>query len=151
MMPSKNLADYGIYPRRSVVKQVVNTAQDAYYRQAAMPVLLPESDGLTDFPRRKANKTSEGIATGAGAGTVFGGALGWLMGMGFLAIPGIEYFIATINPLMVALVGASAGGLFGGIAGALITMGIFQHEANLYAKGSNGGGVVVPVQTDEKE
>jgi hypothetical protein len=30
-------------------------------------------------------------------------------------------------------------------------MGVFQHEANLYAKGSNGGGVVVPVQANEKE
>ena len=150
-MTSKNLADYGIYPRRAVVKKVVNASKDAGYRHAPMPVLLPEGDGLTDFPTRKANKTSEGIAIGAGAGTVFCGALGWLMGMGLLAIPGIGAFVAAINPLMVALVGASAGGVFGGIAGALITMGIFQHEANLYAEGSDGGRVVIPVQTDEKE
>ena len=150
-MTSKNLADYGIYPRRSVVKQVVPASNDTFSREAVMPVLLPESDGFKDFPTRKANNTSEGIATGAGAGTVVGGALGWLMGIGFLAIPGIGPFVATIDPIMVALVGASSGGLFGGITGALIAMGIFQYEANLYAEESEDGEVVMPVQTDEKE
>ena len=150
-MTSKNLADYGIYPRRSVVKQVVAASKDTYLRQAVMPILLPERDEFKDFPTRKENKTSEGIATGAGAGTVVGGALGWLMSIGFLAIPGVGSFIATIDPLMVALVGASSGGLFGGTAGALLAMGFFQYEANLYAQGSKSGGGVIPVHTDEKE
>ena len=150
-MTSKNLADYGIYPRRSVVKQAVSAVKDAGCGQAAISVLLPERYDLKGFPMRKARKTFKGLATGAGAGTVVGGALGWLIGFGFLSIPGIGPFIATIDAIMVVLVGASSGGLFGGIAGALLTMGIFQHEANLYAKGSKSGLVVVPVQTDEKE
>jgi hypothetical protein len=150
-MTSKNLADYGIYPRRSVVKQVAYVAKDEDCRQAAISVLLPEKYGVKGFSMRKTRKTSVGIAKGAGAGTVVGGALGWLLGVGFLAIPGVGPYIGTINPIMVVLVGASSGGLFGGIAGALLTMGIFQYEANLYAEGSKGGRVVVPVLTDEKE
>ena len=96
-MTSKNLADYGIYPRRSVVKQAVSTVKDEGSRQAAISVLRPERYQSKDFPTRKANKKFEWIATGAGAGTVVGGALGWLMGIGFLAIPGIGSFIATIT------------------------------------------------------
>ncbi len=150
-MTSKNLADYGIYPRRSVVKQAAYAVMDEGYRQAAITVVFPEKNGIKDFSMKKATKTPEGIAAGAGAGTVLGGALGWLMGIGFLTIPGIGSFIGTIDPLMVALIGASSGGLFGGIAGALLTKGIFQYEAHLHAEGSKDGGIVFPVQTDEKE
>jgi len=122
-MTSKNLADYGIYPRRSVVKRVVNELKDTGIRQADISVLLPERAWDKEFPKKKETKTSEGIATGAGAGTVVGGAFGWLMGIGFLAIPGVGPFVA-IGPIMVTLIGAGTGGLFGGIAGAVIGMGV---------------------------
>ncbi len=150
-MISKNLADYGIYPRRSVIKRAVDESKDASCRQSAISVLLTERDGIKEFAVKKEIKTSEGIATGVGAGTVVGGALGWLMGIGFLAIPGIGSLIATIDPIIVALAGASSGGLFGGIVGALITKAILQHEANIYEGGDNSRCVLIPIQTDEKE
>ncbi len=142
-MTSKNLADYGIYPRRSVVKQVVNAAKDESYRQAARSALLAERQGLKEFPTKKTTTLSEGIATGAGAGTVVGGALGWLMG--------IALFIGAIDPIMVALAGAASGCLLGGLAGASITMSILRHEANVYARRNKGGATVLPIQSDEKE
>ena len=52
---------------------------------------------------------------------VIGGALGWLAGIGALAIPGLGPFIAA-GPIM-GLLGGWVPGRFGGIAGALIGHG----------------------------
>lgn len=121
-MTSKNLADYGIYPRRSMVRRVVNEPIDAGFRQVDFS-LPAESDGTKGFILAKEAMMPEGVATGAGTGAAVGGALGWLMSIGFLAIPGVGPFIA-IGPIVVALVGAGTGSLFGGIAGALIGVGV---------------------------
>lgn len=123
-MTSKNLADYGIYPRRSVVRRVVNESIDAGFRQMDFSV-LPEKGGNEGLLFAKEARIPKGVAMGAGAGAVVGGALGWLMGIGFLAIPGVGPFIA-IGPIVVALVGAGTGGLFGGIVGALLGMGVSE-------------------------
>ena len=68
-----------------------------------------------------------GVSTGA----VLGGALGWLAGIGALAIPGIGPIIAA-GPFMGAIVGVSMGGAVGGVTGALIGMGIPEFEAKRY-------------------
>ena len=52
-----------------------------------------------------------------------GGGLGWLAGIGALAIPGLGPFIAA-GPIMAALAGAGVGGAVGGLTGALVGMGI---------------------------
>jgi len=62
---------------------------------------------------------------------VLGGALGWLVGIGALAIPGLGPFIAA-GPIMAALAGIGVGGAVGGITGALIGLGIPEHEAKRY-------------------
>ena len=54
----------------------------------------------------------------AGTGAVLGGGLGWLAGIGALAIPGLGPFIAA-GPIMAALSGAALGGTLGGLTGAL--------------------------------
>lgn len=124
IMTIKNLADYGIYPRRSIVKCAVNLSTDTSFRQADILVLRPERIWDKEFVIKNQTKPFDaiGIATGAGVGAVVGGTLGWLMGMGFLAIPGVGPFIA-IDPIIVALVGAGTGSLFGGIVGVMIGIG----------------------------
>ena len=67
-------------------------------------VLLPEGTGTKDFAHEKNTKAPEG-ATTAGTGAVVGGGLGWLLGIGALAIPGLGPFIAA-GPIMAALAGA---------------------------------------------
>jgi hypothetical protein len=88
--------------------------------------------------------------TGAGTGAVIGGALGWLMGIGLLVIPGLGPFIAA-GPIMVALAGVGAGGLVGGIAGALIGMGIPEYEANRYEGRIKKGGILLSVHADDRD
>ena len=75
--------------------------------------LFPENVGTKDFAHTKATKAPEGASTGAGTGAVVGGTLGWLAGIGALAIPGLGPFIAA-GPIMAALAGAGVGGAVGG-------------------------------------
>jgi hypothetical protein len=49
---------------------------------------------------------------------VLGGGLGWLVGIGALAIPGLGPFIAA-GPIVAAIAWAGVGGTVGGITGAL--------------------------------
>ncbi len=69
--------------------------------------------------------------TGAVAGGVLVGALGWLVGIGSLAIPGVGPLIAA-GPILAALTGAAAGGAVGGLTGGLIGLGIPEYEAKRY-------------------
>ena len=76
--------------------------------------------------------------------------MGWLMGIGALAIPGIGPFIAA-GPIMAAMAGAGVGGAVGGIAGALIGMGIPEYEAKRYEGRVKDGGILLSVHTDSSD
>lgn len=91
-------------------------------------------------------KAPEGATIGAGSGAVVGGALGWLAGIGALAIPGLGPFIAA-GPIMAALSGMAVGGSVGSISGALVGMGIPEYEAQRFQGHLKGGRVLISVHT----
>ena len=62
---------------------------------------------------------------------VVGGIVGWMAGIGALAIPGLGPLIAA-GPILAALSGAAVGGTLGGLTGALVGMGIPEYEAKQY-------------------
>ena len=103
-----------------------------------------------DFAHEKNTKAPEGTAAGASSGMLLGGALGWLAGIGALAIPGIGPFIAA-GPIVAALAGAGAGGALGGIVGALVGMGIPEYEAKRYEGRIRTGGILLSVHCDSSE
>jgi hypothetical protein len=113
-------------------------------------VLFPENEGTKDFAVEKQTKAPEGTATGATSGAVIGGGLGWLAGIGALAIPGIGPLIAA-GPIVAALAGAGAGGVVGGIAGALVGMGIPEFEAKRYEGRIKEGGILLSVHCDDSK
>jgi hypothetical protein len=76
--------------------------------------------------------------------------MGWLVGIGALAIPGLGPFIAA-GPIMAALAGAGVGGTVGGIAGALVGMGIPEYEAKRYEGRVKNGGILLSVHSDDSE
>jgi hypothetical protein len=147
---SKNIAVYGIYNTRPMVEQAVEALKNASFRNEDISVLFPQGGGTKEFAVEKETKAPEGAATGAGTGAVVGGALGWLAGIGLLAIPGLGPFIAA-GPIMAALAGVGAGGLAGGIAGALIGMGIPEYEANRYEGRIKEGGILLSVHADDSD
>ena len=113
-------------------------------------MLFPENVGTKDFAHEKSTKAPEGATTGRHAGVIVGGALGWLAGIGALAIPGLGPFIAA-GPIMAALAGAGAGGVVGGLTGALIGMGIPEYEAKRYEGRVKKGGILLSVHTDNAD
>jgi hypothetical protein len=75
---------------------------------------------------------------------LLGGTLGWLIGAGALAIPGVGPFIAA-GPIMAALAGVGAGTVIGGLTGALVGFGIPEYEAKRYEGRIRSGGVLLSV------
>lgn len=110
--------------------------------------LLPDKSSTKEFAHEKGTKAPEGAATGAGTGLVVGGALGWLAGIGALAIPGIGPFVAA-GPIMAALSGGAIGGAAGGLIGALVGMGIPEYEAKRYEGRLREGRILLSVHSDD--
>src|SRR5689334_12323692 len=104
-MAGKNTAAFGIYRDRASVENAVEELRSAGFRSTDISVLFPENEGTKDFAHEKHTKAPEGTATGATSGAVIGGGLGWLVGIGALAIPGLGPFIAA-GPIVAALAGA---------------------------------------------
>src|SRR5437879_8715196 len=100
-------------------ESIVDGLRAAGFSNNDISVLFPDKEGTHDFAHEQHTKAPEGAATGAGAGGVLSGALGWLVGIGSLAIPGVGPFIAA-GPIMAALAGAAVGAAAGGLAGALV-------------------------------
>ena len=149
-MAGKNTAVFGIYPTYGAVERAVEALRDGGFRETDISVLFPENVGTKDLGHVKNTKAPEGATTGAGSGAVVGGALGWLAGIGALAIPGLGPFIAA-GPIMAALAGAGVGGAVGGITGALIGMGIPEYEAKRYEGRVKAGGILLSVHSDNSE
>jgi len=149
-MAGKNTSVFGIYPSYTSVESGVDALKAASFRNEDISVLFPENVGSKDFAHEKGTKAPEGTAVGAGSGAVVGGALGWLAGIGALAIPGVGPFIAA-GPIMAALAGLGVGGAVGGIAGALVGMGIPEYEAKRYEGRVKEGGILLSVHSDNSK
>jgi hypothetical protein len=147
-MAGKNTAVFGLYPTRAAVENGVDALKAAGFRNTDISVLFPENVGTKDFAHEKNTKAPEGATTGAGTGALVGGTLGWLAGIGALAIPGVGPFIAA-GPIMAALAGAGVGGAVGGLTGALVGMGIPEYEAKRYEGRVKEGGILLSVHSDD--
>src|SRR5882672_2748434 len=147
-MAGKNTAVFGIYRTRTQAENAVDALRAAGFRNTDISALLPDNVGTKDFAHEKNTKAPEGMAAGAATGGLVGGTLGWLAGIGSLAIPGLGPFIAA-GPIMGALAGAGVGGAVGGVAGALIGMGMPEYEAKRYEGRVKEGGILLSVHCDD--
>lgn len=142
---------YGIYPDRESFERGLDALRVANFRNSDVSAILPDRDRTSkDFAAEINSKAPEGIATGAGAGAAIGGVLGWLVGLGTLAIPGIGPLVAA-GPVVAALAGAGAAGATGGLVGGLIGSGIPEIEAKRYAGRIREGGYLISVHCDDRE
>jgi len=147
-MAGKNTAAFGIYSTRAEVENAVDILKAEGYRNTDISVLFPQNVGTKDFAHEKNTKAPEGATVGASGGAVLGGTLGWLAGIGALAIPGLGPFIAA-GPIMAALAGAGVGGAVGGLTGALVGMGIPEYEAKRFEGRVKDGGILLSVHCDD--
>jgi len=131
-------------------ESIVNELKVAGFSDNDISVLFPDKTGTKDFAHEQHTKAPEGAVTGAGTLGVLGGALGWLAGIGALAIPGAGPFIAA-GPIMAALSGAAVGAAVGGITGALVGMGIPEFEAKRYEGKIKQGNILISVHTENHD
>lgn len=130
--------------------RIVESLQNAGFASNNVSVLLPDKTGTRDFALEKGTKAPEGALAGVGTGGLLGGALGWLVGIGALAIPGLGPFMAA-GPIMAALSGAAVGATAGGLVGALIGMGVPEYEAKRYEGKIREGRILLSVHTENTE
>jgi hypothetical protein len=135
---------------REQADRIVDQLKTANFSNNDISVLFPDKGTTRDFAHEKNTKAPEGAVAGAGTGGVIGGALGWIAGIGALAIPGAGPFIAA-GPIVAALSGAAVGATVGGIAGGLIGLGIPEIEAKRYEGKIKAGNLLISVHTDNSK
>jgi len=133
---------------REQAADIVSDLKGRGFSNDEISALFPDKGGTRDFAHAEETKAPEGATVGAGTGSLVGGALGWLAGIGALAIPGLGPFIAA-GPIMATLGGAAVGGAAGGVTGALIGYGMPEYEAKVYEGKIRDGNILLSVHTED--
>ena len=139
---------YCIAKTATQANAIVDSLKLAGFSNNAISALLPDTRGTKDFAHEHNTKAPEGATAGGVAGLGVGAALGWLAGIGALAIPGVGPFIAA-GPIMGALGGAAVGTAAGGVIGALVGMGMPEFEAKRYDSKIREGNILISVHTED--
>lgn len=145
-----NQSVFCIATSRSQAEQIVDQLKEANFANSDISALFSDQDSAHDFAHEKHTKAPEGAVAGVGTGGVIGGTLGWIAGIGALAIPGVGPFIAA-GPIIAALSGAAIGATVGGITGGLIGMGIPELVAKRYEGKLKEGNILISVHTESSE
>jgi hypothetical protein len=109
----------------------------------------PGDDPADEKPRDGLDKL-KGVTIGAVSGGLILGAIGGLIGLATLAIPGLGVVIVA-GPIAAALTDAAAGGAAGVIAGALMGMRIPEHRAKQYEESVREGNTLISVHVRSAE
>ena len=148
-----NISVLGMYSSHDHLREGIHALREVGFRPSDVsalyiPTETEEEILVEDEPMTKA---PEGTASGTLAGVAVGGALGWLVGMGSVIVPGLGALVAA-GPIAAALAGAGIIGAFGALAGCLIGLGIPEDEAIHYEQHVKDGGILLSVICeDDKE
>lgn len=144
-------AVFGLANNETQVRKIVEDLRGLGFTDNNISVLYPDmSTGAAGLGHEKGSKAPEGAVAGVGTGGAIGVTLGWLAGIGMLAIPGVGPFIAA-GPILAALSGAAVGATVGGLAGGLVGMGIPEYEAKLYENKLKAGKILISVHTEDSK
>lgn len=149
-MAGKHITVFGIYKAEDQAERAVDMLIAAGFPGSSISVLLPDMRSDGEFAHQKSAIAPEGAASGFAAGSVIGGTIGILAGVGALAIPGLGPLIAA-GPIVAGLAGVGVGGAIGGLVGALIGMGLPEYEAKRYEGYVKNGGILLSVHCDAAE
>jgi len=139
----------GSFESQAPVEELLRKLRLAGFSDEAVSVALANNDSESDKdpadePQREGSEKMRDLAKGAASGGVMLGAVGGLIGLASLAIPGFGFLLVG-GPLAVALSDAAAGGALGAIAGALIGMRIPELQAKTYEENLRKGNTIVSV------
>src|SRR5436190_13163268 len=82
--------------------RIANRLKISGFAPNDISILAPDHRHAGELGHENSTKAPEGAAAGAGTGAVLGGALGWMAGVGALAIPGVGPLIAA-GPILATL------------------------------------------------
>ncbi len=139
---------YGVYSDRKDVEKTIGELKEQGFGSSDISVVFPNPDMSKEFAVEKSTKAPEGALAGGSTGLVIGGTLGWLAGIGTLAIPGIGPLLAA-GPIVAAVAGAGVGSAIGGMAGALIGLGVPELEAKRYEEAIKKGRILVSIHCQD--
>ena len=129
--------------------EIVTELKAAEFSTNDISALLPDKTGTRDFAHEYHTKAPEGVATGGLIGGMICAGMGWMAGIGTLAIPGLGPFIAA-GPIMGALSAAAVGAAIGGVLGGFVGMGIPAYEARRYEGKLRDGNILLSVHCENK-
>jgi hypothetical protein len=143
-----NQSVYCTAKTESQAESIIDALKSASFSNNDISALLPDKRGTKDFAHEHNTKAPEGATAGGIAGLGVGAAVGWLAGIGALAIPGVGPLIAA-GPIMAALSGAAVGTATGGVIGGLVGMGMPEFEAKRYDAKIREGNILISVHTED--
>lgn len=136
---------------RSIAEMIVGQLKFYGISNRAISVLYPDEERngrkTHHFGAEPDIPDANGVPASAGTGAVIGGTLGWVMGIGAMAVPGVGAFIAA-GPIIGSLSSAAVGATVGGIAGGLIALGIPDRQARNYEDRILLGNILISVHTE---
>ena len=137
----------GLFHDNASAEQAVRALRDAGFAQDTIGIAVRERDAEGNMV---ADASGGATAAGLVGGGVLGGLVGYLLGIGALAIPGIGPIVAG-GILATTLAGAAIGAGAGGLIGAMTSMGIPEEEASHFNTGFERGDTLVTVRAGKLE
>lgn len=148
--PNQNFSVIGIYDSKSSSENGISKLKKQGFEAEEISMLIPDKTISEEESFELKSKTPIGAATGAIAGAVIIGAIGWLIGIGAFSINETEPFLAS-GAIISAIAGAGIGGIIGGISGALIAFGISELEDRKYKRLAQSAGIVLSVHCKDSD
>ena len=136
---------YAIFIEQYDLDKTISVLKSLNFKNTDISILINSNQPKADLTDEKNNRSPEVATAGAASGALAGGIMGWLVGAGTLAIPGLGAFIAA-GPIMSAIAGAGIGGTVGGLTGGLIGLGIPENEAKNYEDYIRNGGKLISIE-----
>jgi hypothetical protein len=124
---------------RTQAGYIVDQLRAARFSSDDISALLTEQGSA----QVKRTHVPEGVVAGLG----IGGTLGWIAGIGVLAIPGFGEFIDA-SPILAALTGTAIGMVFGGVCGGWIGRGIQEREDRCDQDVLQDGSILISVHAE---
>jgi uncharacterized membrane protein len=128
--------------------QLVNRLRQAEFSAQEVSVVTQDRRERSDLKHASTKTRLEGLATGAAAGGLALGGLGWIAGIVALSIPGIGPLLAA-GPIVAALGDAAIGGAFGVVGGAILGLRMPDHVARYYEEALQNGHSLIAVHCDD--
>ena len=127
-------------------ERIVRDLRDAGFAEQSISILFSDAHDDRERAHESDSKAPEGASTGLGTGALVGGTVGWLSGVGAIAVPGLGALVAA-GPILATLSAATAGAAVGGLCGALVGYAVPEFEAKLYESKLRSGNFLISVHT----